>query len=117
MQVSEHILVNKGPLAEQFIGQHLAYLEHRKPELYYWLREGRSSNAEVHYLFTCGSEILAVEVKAGVSGSLKSLHQFVLEKGCPRVLRFDLNKPSAATVQAKRSRMWNSNCSPSPSTP
>ena len=100
-QVSERILVNEGPLAEQFIGQHLACLEHRKPELYYWLREGRSSNAEVDYLFTRGSEILPVEVKAGVSGSLKSLHQFVLEKGCPRALRFDLNKPSAAAVRAK----------------
>lgn len=100
-EVSERVLVNEGPLAEQFIGQHLAYLERRGPELFYWLREGRSNNAEVDYLVPRGSKILPVEVKAGAKGSLKSLQQFVLEKGCSRALRFDLNKPSSAVVRAR----------------
>lgn len=100
-EVSERVLVNEGPLAEQFIGQHLAYLERRGPELFYWLREGRSNNAEVDYLVPRGSEILPVEVKAGAKRSLKSLQQFVLEKGCSRALRFDLNKPSSAVVRAR----------------
>ena len=101
VEVSERVLVNEGPLAEQFIGQHLAGLERHKPELFYWLREGRANNAEVDYLIPRGSEILPVEVKAGASGSLKSLQQFVLEKRYPRALRFDLNKPSTAVVRAK----------------
>ena len=99
--VPERALVNEGPLAEQFIGQHLAGLEQQKPELFYWLREGRANNAEVDYLIARGTEILPVEVKAGASGSLKSLQQFVLEKGCPCALRFDLNKPSATLVRAR----------------
>ena len=91
----------RGPLAEQFIGQHLACLGQQKPELFYWLREGRANNAEVDYLIARGLEILPVEVKAGASGSLKSLQQFVLEKGCPRALRFDLNKPSTTVVRTR----------------
>ena len=73
-------LVNEGPLAEQFVGQHLAYLDRGRPQLHYWLREGRSNNAEVDYVVSRGMRILPVEVKAGASGSLKSLQQFVLEK-------------------------------------
>ena len=39
--------------------------------------------------------------KAGASGSLKSLQQFVLEKGNKQALRFDLNPPSKMTVDVK----------------
>ncbi|RLA38932.1 MAG: AAA+ family ATPase, partial [Gammaproteobacteria bacterium] len=94
-------LVNEGPLAEQFVGQHLAYLDHSKPQLHYWLREGRANNAEIDYVISQGMRILPVEVKAGASGTLKSLQQFVLEKGCEQALRFDLNPPSRMLVNAK----------------
>ena len=94
-------LVNEGPLAEQFIGQHLAYLDRSKPQLHYWLREGRANNAEVDYVISQGMQILPVEVKAGASGTLKSLQQFVLEKGCKQAIRFDLNQPSRMLVDAK----------------
>jgi len=91
-------LVNEGPLAEQFIGQHLAYLERGRPQLHYWIREGKSNNAEVDYVVAQGSIILPVEVKAGAGGSLKSLQQFVLEKKAPQALRFDLNHSSKVNV-------------------
>ena len=42
--------------------------------------------------------VLPVEVKAGQSGSLKSLHQFVLHKKVRRAVRYDLNKPSMQKV-------------------
>jgi predicted AAA+ superfamily ATPase len=95
---AEKTLINEGPLAEQFVGQHLAYLDAGKPQLHYWLREGKSNNAEVDYVMTLGMHILPVEVKAGASGSLKSLQQFVLEKKSKRALRFDLNRPSKMMV-------------------
>ena len=95
------VLVNEGPLAEQFVGQHLAYLDRAKPELHYWLREGRTNNAEVDYVIAQGSQILPVEVKAGASGALKSLQQFVLEKKSTQTIRFDLNRPSRMMVDAK----------------
>lgn len=94
-------LVNEGPLAEQFVGQHLAYLDRSKPQLHYWLREGRANNAEIDYVISQGLQILPVEVKAGASGTLKSLQQFVLEKGCEQAIRFDLNQSSRMLVDAK----------------
>ena len=52
-------LVNAGTSVEQFIGQHLQYLLARRPnrELTYWLREGRSNNAEVDYLVELGGRL------------------------------------------------------------
>ena len=97
----EVTLINEGPLAEQFIGQHLATLGPGKPELHYWLREGRANNAEVDYVLQQGAQLLPVEVKAGASGSLKSLQQFALEKGSAQAIRFDLNPPSKLEVVAK----------------
>lgn len=91
--MNERDLVNEGSLAEQFIGQHLLYKEEGlgKPSLYYWLREGRSGNAEVDFVLSEGNWIVPIEIKAGKTGSLKSLHQFVLHKHPSLALRFDLH--------------------------
>ena len=43
--------------------------------------------------------IVPIEVKAGRSGSLKSLLQFVHEKRPPVAVRFDANPPSVQTVR------------------
>ncbi len=42
---------------------------------------------------------MPIEVKAGRSGSLKSLLQFVYEKRPPVAVRFDANPPSVQTVR------------------
>lgn len=93
-------LVNEGAVAEQFVGQHLAYPDDGRgpPRPVYWLREGRASNAEVDYIVSSGSWIVPVEVKAGKSGSLRSLHQFVFEKSAHTAIRFDTNQPSRQNV-------------------
>ena len=97
---SDADLVNAGAGAEQFIGQHLQYLLAERPnrELTYWLREGRSSNAEVDYVAEFGGHVVPIEVKAGRAGALKSLHQFVAEKRVRLAVRFDANPPSLQTV-------------------
>lgn len=90
-------LVNEGRLAEQFVGQHLLNpLE--QPRLTYWLRESKSANAEVDYVIASGNRIVPVEVKAGKSGALKSLQQFVLKKKSALAARFDLNPPGIQDV-------------------
>ena len=90
-------LVNEGKLAEQFIGQHLMNpLE--PPRLTYWLREGKSSNAEVDFAIAVANQIIPIEVKAGKSGTLKSLQQFVLKKNTTLCIRFDLNPPGIQQV-------------------
>ena len=66
-------LINEGAIAEQFVGQHLLELLADRPnrELTYWLREGRSSNAEVDFVVALDGRIVPIEVKAGGRGSLK----------------------------------------------
>ncbi|MXX38745.1 MAG: DUF4143 domain-containing protein, partial [Gemmatimonadetes bacterium] len=94
-------LVNEGALAEQFVGQHLLYLAEGRetPRLNYWLREGKSANAEVDYAIARGAWIVPVEVKAGTSGTLRSLHQFALAKGTSLAVRFDLNPPTVQPIR------------------
>ena len=99
---TSHTLVNAGAVAEQFIGQHLQHLlaERVNRELVYWLREGRSNNAEVDYVAEFGGRIVPIEVKASRAGALKSLHQFVAEKEVSLAVRFDAQPPSLQTVEA-----------------
>ncbi|RKY79562.1 AAA+ family ATPase [candidate division KSB1 bacterium] len=96
-------LVNEGSIAEQFIGQHLLYMisEQKTPKLHYWLREKKTSNAEVDYVLSRGKMIFPVEVKAGKSGSLKSLFQFAHDKNAEIAVRFDLNLPSVQRISIK----------------
>jgi predicted AAA+ superfamily ATPase len=93
-------LVNEGAVAEQFIGQHLAYSNQgiNSPQLVYWLREGRKANAEVDYVVSSGPEIFPVEVKAGRSGTLRSLQQFAASRKSLTAVRFDTNPPSRQQI-------------------
>jgi len=88
--------VNSGSLCEQFVGQHLLYSDElfKKPELHYWVREAKSSSAEVDYVISVGTRIVPIEVKAGKTGSLKSLHQFVREKNANLCVRINSAPPS-----------------------
>lgn len=90
-------LVNEGALAEQFIGQHLQALLAESPnrELTYWLREGRANNAELDYVVALQGTVVPIEVKAGASGHLKSLMQFMAEKQLQYAVRFDTALPTA----------------------
>ncbi|MEX0964392.1 MAG: ATP-binding protein [Pseudohongiellaceae bacterium] len=89
-------LVNKGAVAEQFIGQHLLYTEdyYQSPALFYWTREAKSAAAEVDYLLPIDRQIIPVEIKAGATGALRSLHQFCQEKQGSYALRFNAEPPS-----------------------
>jgi uncharacterized protein len=95
-------LVNEGAIAEQFIGQHLQALlaKTSNRELTYWLREGRSSNAEVDFVIALEGKLIPIEVKSGMTGRLKSLHQFMGNKQAPFAIRFDTSLPTVNQVEA-----------------
>ncbi len=95
--------INKGKIAEQFIQQHLLYMgrSQETPQLFYWLREGRSANAEVDFVVQQKNRIIPIEIKAGKSGSLKSLLRFIWEKKGDQAIRFDLNPPSQLDAEHK----------------
>ena len=90
------ILLNKGAIAEQFVGQEL--LSHgpvyEEQKLYYWARDKRGSQAEVDYVVTVGAEILPVEVKSGKTGRLKSLQTFMQEHNSKIGIRISQNELS-----------------------
>jgi len=90
----ENILqINAGAIAEQLVGQELlAYGDvYEDQELYFWERDKKTSIAEVDYVLQQGSQIIPIEVKAGKTGRLKSLQQFMEEKKAPFGIRISQN--------------------------
>ena len=100
VQDDDFISVNSGAVAEQFIGQCLLYLAapYEDPELFFWSRPEKGSTSEVDYLLQHGVDILPVEVKAGKTGRLKSLHMFVCDRNVPVAVRFNADVPSLLDV-------------------
>ena len=90
------VLVNGGAVAEQFVGQHLlaSGLPYEAPTLHYWAREARNAAAEVDYVLPIGRHVVPVEIKAGTTGSLRSLHQFLAGKRCDFAIRLNADVPS-----------------------
>ena len=95
------MLVNSGAVCEQFVGQHLLYRQqmYRQPELHYWVREQPSSSAEVDYVIGIGPHVVPVEVKAGKTGTLRSLHQFMSSHDCPLAVRLNTDLPSLTQAE------------------
>ncbi len=62
----------QGMLSEQFVAQQL--IVQNEKQLYYWARNESGASSEVDLVVLQDSKIIPVEVKAGKSGSLKSLH-------------------------------------------
>jgi uncharacterized protein len=99
-QMLDANFIFRGPVAEQFVAQHLLQAEiyYQRPELYFWLREGKTTNAQIDFVIQHNTEIIPIEVKAGESGSMKSLQMFMASTKLPRAVRFDLNPPSRKNV-------------------
>ncbi len=79
----EHLnSIFKGTQAEQFVAQQMLASQDTsmRPELFYWLREGKTGNAEIDFVLQLNSEIIPIEVKSTSAGQMKSLHQFIYEK-------------------------------------
>jgi uncharacterized protein len=87
----EEELLTKGNIAEQFIAQHLNQRNPRqRNELFYWLRDGKSGAAEIDFVISLNGRILPIEVKAGSTGKMRSLWQFLAEKNMNYAVKFDL---------------------------
>ena len=82
-------LINKGNQAELFAGLELIANDspHTRPELYYWHREAKSSNAEVDYIIAHKGHIIPIEVKSGTRGQMQSIHIFLSERNLPSGIR------------------------------
>ena len=70
--------VYQGKIIEHIVGQQLlgTHTIHSN-QLLFWVREKTQSNAEIDYVIPHGRQLIPIEVKAGKSGTLRSLHSFI----------------------------------------
>lgn len=97
------MLINQGGIAEQVVGQLLRTIEpfYMEPALFYWLRDEMGYEAEIDYLIQHGNKVIPIEVKAGSTGSLKSLHVLMELKNYQVAVRVHADLPSKTPVSVK----------------
>ena len=85
-------LVNKGGLTEMVLGWEL--IKYNNPrsqhELYYWENTSEGTRSEVDYIIARDLKVLPIECKAGVSGKMKSLYEFMRKKNLTEAIRCTL---------------------------
>ncbi len=103
MNSEDILLINNGSIAEQVTGQLLRTIEppYVEPSLYYWIREENRSTAEVDFVIQHQTNIVPIEVKAGSSGHLKSLHVFMALKKRPLAIRINADLPSIVEINTQ----------------
>jgi predicted AAA+ superfamily ATPase len=101
--IQEIVHINRGGIAEQVVGQLLRTITepYMEPRLYYWHREKKDSHAEIDYLVAHRNHLVPVEVKAGSTGSLRSLHLFMSLKQLNLAVRINSDLPSLTPVAVK----------------
>ena len=96
----------QGILAEHIVGQELLAVDMRTSrKLSFWVRQKKQSKAEVDYIIQSGQYLIPIEVKAGKTGSLRSLHQFVERSAHPFAVRLNaepVEKVKAVTPNGKQ---------------
>jgi uncharacterized protein len=104
-QAKDLIFTNKGPLAEQFVGQQLRAAQSplTDPALFYWQRTG-GRQGEIDYIVQHQSRIVPVEIKSGKAGSMKSLHQFMHDKHLDLAVRINANLPEVKKICVKTTK-------------
>ena len=99
VQEQNLLAIHRGAVAEQFAAQEMVSSMPADSDgaLYFWVREARSSQAEVDFLIAAGSTVLPVEVKSGSAGTLKSLWSFLdSHPASPRGVRLSMDMPSVS---------------------
>lgn len=97
--VNELSMINSG-MAEQLVGQLLRTITppYIPPSNYYWQRDKKGAEAEVDYVIQHENQIIPIEVKAGSTGSLKSLHQYMKEKKKTLAVRINSDFPCITPI-------------------
>ena len=86
-------LVHHGLVIEHLVGQELLACQYDTlSELSFWVREKKSSQAEVDYIFRYNSKLIPIEVKSGATGKLKSLHMYMDMAPHKMAIRFCASK-------------------------
>lgn len=54
---------------------------------HFWIREKKQSTSEVDLVYPYASLVIPIEIKSGATGTLKSLHQFMVRANHPYAIR------------------------------
>ncbi len=102
-RIDEIDLINKGGFAEQVVGQLLRtiYPFYKNPALYYWLRTKPGQSAVIDYVIQHKGTVIPIEVKAGSTGRLTSLHQFIHLKKLALGVRINSQLPLKSNIRVK----------------
>lgn len=106
--VSDITMINSGGMAEQLVGQMLRTitLPYIPPMLYYWQREKKGAEAEIDYIIQHEHFVVPVEVKAGTTGTLRSLHRYMEEKKKTIAVRVNADLPTICSVTLNPSSQY-----------
>jgi predicted AAA+ superfamily ATPase len=91
--------VYQGIMIEHLVGQELLAFQHNAlSTLHFWVREKKTSVAEVDYLYPFDGKLIPIEVKSGSDGRLRSLHLFMEEAPHTTALRFYAGTVSTSSL-------------------
>lgn len=81
--------VYQGKVIEHLVGQEILSVQYAAlDKLNFWVRQKKTSNAEVDFIFPFEGKLIPIEVKSGKEGTLKSLHLFMDEAPHQFAVRF-----------------------------
>jgi len=103
--------VYNGSIIEHLAGQELLASQFNAlSSLHFWIREKKTSSAEVDYVYIYDGKIIPIEIKSGSSGKLKSLHMFMDKAPHTMAIRFyagDLHITDCITSSGKKFHLLN----------
>jgi hypothetical protein len=103
--------VYQGKVIEHLVGQEILSVQNAAlDKLNFWVREKKTSNAEVDFVFSFEGKLIPVEIKSGKEGTLKSLHLFMDEAPHAYAVRFysgELRVTYAQTTSGKTYQLLN----------
>jgi len=103
--------IYQGMLIEHLVGQEiLASQSNVLSGLHFWVREKKTSQAEVDFLYPYEQHLIPVEVKSGAEGKLRSLHLFMDMAPHDTAVRFYAGKTmisKASTPDGKTYQLLN----------
>lgn len=98
----------RGKIIEHITGQELLSSEPgSKKQLLFWTQEKPDLTSELDYVLPQGTRFIPVEVKAGKTGTLRSLHTFMnLSKESTFAIRLYAGKLSREKIKTSSGKTW-----------
>lgn len=99
--------VYQGTVIEHMVGQEMLGSQHKAlSHLNFWVREKKTSSAEVDYIVLIDGKLIPVEVKSGTEGKLKSLHMYMDMAPHNLAVRIYAGKLSITETKTPKGKMF-----------